>query len=335
MLARLAENLFWMGRYLERAEGTARMVDVTYHTLLESPPEEVTESWGELLEVLHLRTLYGQRTIEPLAVVAFLVLDRGNPGSVTSAVTQARENARSVRELCSTELWEVVNDLHLALVARDLQRDVEHQPWELLSMVRRSCLTVYGVASETMPRDEAWRFLALGRMLERAAMSCRLLEVRFEHLETLGEPSRRLVGDPEDEVPHGADRTDFHHWVALLKSASAFEPYRRRYRSSMDPADVTEFLLLAPDLPRSVAFCLASARAQLTALCDGEDSRATRRLGRTAAMLEYRDVSELFELGLHDCLGEVQREVAQVTDDIREQFFRHAAGGNLHAVATS
>jgi uncharacterized alpha-E superfamily protein len=332
MLARLAENLFWMGRYLERAEGTARMVDVTYHTLLESPPEEVAETWSELLEVLHLLDLYGQRPLEPLAVVAFLVLDRGNPGSVTSAVTRARENARSVRELVSTELWEVVNDLHLTLVARDLQRDVEHQPWELLALVRRSCLTVYGVASETMPRDEAWRFLALGRMLERAAMSCRLLEVRFEHLEA---PSRRLVGDPGRELPRGADRADFHHWVALLKSASAFEPYRRRYRSSMDPADVTEFLLLAPDLPRSVAFCLASARAQLAALSDGEDSRATRRLGRTAAMLEYRDVRELFELGLHDCLGEIQREVAQVTDDIREQFFRHAAGGNLHAVATS
>lgn len=335
MLARLAENLFWAGRYLERAEDTARMADVTYHTLLESPAEEVAPSWEQLLEVLHLRGAYGDAPLDAAPVLAFLVLDRDNPGSVIVAVSRARENARSVRELVSTELWEVVNDLHLALAARDLSRDLAEQPWELLALVRRTCLTVYGVASETMPRGDAWRFMALGRLLERAEMTCRLIDVRFGHLEQLAGRSRRRGTDPEQRAPHGADRTDFHHWVAMLKSASCFEAYRRRYRSSMDPADVVEFLLLAPDLPRSVLFSLTSAQRQLEALAGGGGSRAARQLGRTAAELQYRDVTELYELDLHHFLGDVQHRIAGVGEAVADEFFRHAAGGSLHAVATT
>jgi uncharacterized alpha-E superfamily protein len=128
MLARLAENLFWAGRYVERAEDTARMVDVTYHSLLESPSTEVATSWGQLLDVLQLRHLYGDRPLDGGEVVHFLVLDREDPGSITSSIGAARENIRSVRELVSTELWEAVNDLHLALGRRDLRRDLAGQP---------------------------------------------------------------------------------------------------------------------------------------------------------------------------------------------------------------
>jgi uncharacterized alpha-E superfamily protein len=335
MLARLAENLFWAGRYLERAEDTARMADVTYHTLLESPGEEIDASWTQLLEVLHVRDAYGDQPLEAARVLAFLVLEPDNPGSVTASVARARENARSVRELISSELWEVVNDLHLSLRSRDLRRDLAEQPWELMALVRRSCLTVYGVASETMPRDDAWRFMALGRLLERAEMTCRLIDVRFGHLEVLGTSSRRLADDPDRRLPLGAGRRDFHHWVAMLKSASCFEAYRRRYRSSMDPVDVVEFLLLAPDLPRSVLFSLTSAQRQLEGLTDTGGSRAARRLGRAAAELQYRDVGELFELDLHHFLGDVQQRVASVADEVADEFFRHAPGGGLHAVATS
>jgi uncharacterized alpha-E superfamily protein len=343
MLARLAENLFWAGRYVERAEDTARMLDVTYHSLLESPSGEVATSWGQLLDVLQLRQLYGDRPLDGVDVVHFLVLDREDPGSITSSIGAARENIRSVRELVSTELWEAINDLHLALGRRDLRRDLADQPYELFGAVRRSCMTIYGTASETMPRDDGWRFLALGRMLERAEMTCRLLDVRYAQLEALAGPSRRVgprlhsVGPDDDpgETPRGADRADFHAWIAVLKSASAFEAYRRRYGASMDPGDVVEFLLLAPDLPRSVVFCLSAAQTLLQDLAAGRPSRALRRLGRTCASLRYRDVGELFEVGLHDFLAEAKRRIDEVADDVADEFFRHHPTGAMHAIATS
>jgi uncharacterized alpha-E superfamily protein len=334
MLARLAENLFWAGRYVERAEDTARMADVTYHTLLESPTREITESWEQLLDVLYLRAEYGDAPIDVDGVMRFLVLDASNPGSITASVSRARENARSVRELISSELWEAINDLHLALGRRDLQEDLLDQPHELFAFVRRGSMTIYGVASETMPRDEGWRFMALGRLLERAEMTCRLIDVRYAQLEALAGPSRRL-GGARGEVPRGADRADFHHWIAVLKSASAFEAYRRRYRSSMDPADVVEFLLLEPDLPRSVLYCLTGAMHQLEVLRQGEPSRATRRLGRATSSLQYRDVAELFEVGLHELLDSVQNRVADVAEAVADEFFRHHPDGELRAIATS
>jgi uncharacterized alpha-E superfamily protein len=332
MLARLAENLFWAGRYTERAEDTARMVDVTYHTQLESPYGEVAQAWQQLLEVLHLSGAYQDR-LQAQAVMRFLVLDPTNPGSVTASVARARENTRSVRELVSQELWEAVNDLHLMLASRDLAGELADQPYELFRAIRRASMTIYGVASETMPRDEGWRFMALGRLLERAEMTCRLIDVRYGQLEAMSGPSQRLA-QATGEAARGPDRTDFHHWIAVLKSASAFEAYRRRYRASMDPADVVEFLLLEPDLPRSVLYSLRSARFQLDALRDGRPSQAARRLGRVGAALEFRDVGELFDVGLSTFLEDVQREVALVAEAVAAEFFHHHPSGSLHAIAT-
>lgn len=324
MLARLAENLFWAGRYVERAEDTARMVDVTYHTLLESPTHEVARSWEELLDVLHLTTHFEQRqgggdgaSIRPEEVIHFLVLDEDNPGSILSSVTRARENGRSVRELISSELWEAVNDLHLALRARDLRRDVADQPYELFRLVKQRCQTISGVALETMPRDDAWRFLTLGRQLERAEMTCRLLNVRYG----------QLVGD--------AGAVSFHHWVAVLKSVSALEAFRKRYRGSMDAIEVVEFLLLSRDFPRSVLYSLEAAERQLGHLGGGPSSRAVRLLGRTRSALQYRNVGELMDEGLHPFLDTVQERVSQVAEAVAGEFFRHTPEGHLHSVAST
>ncbi|MFP4312500.1 MAG: alpha-E domain-containing protein, partial [Nitriliruptoraceae bacterium] len=252
---------------------------------------------------------------------------------VTASVARARENIRSVREQVSQELWEAVNDLHLMLAGRDLIAELEDQPYELFRALRRASMTIYGAASETMPRDEGWRFMALGRLLERAEMTCRLIDVRYVQLEALSGPSRRLARAGA-EVAHGSDRSDFHDWIAVLKSASAFEAYRRRYRASMDPADVVEFLLLEPDLPRSVRYSLRSARFQLDALGGGRPSRAARQLGRISAALEFRDVSELFDVGLSAFLEDVQLQIAEVAEAVAAEFFHHEPAGSLHAIAT-
>jgi uncharacterized alpha-E superfamily protein len=346
VLARLAENLFWAGRYIERAEDTARMVDVTYHTLLESPLVDVSRSWAQLLEVLHLDAAYGKVTgeelpIDPLTVVAFLTLEVDNPGSIAVSVVRARENIRSVREQVSTELWEAVNDLHLALQRPGLAREIGEQPSGLLREVRDAGMAIYGIASETMPRDDGWRFLALGRMLERAEMTCRLIDVRYGQLAALDGNSRRLHPsasasvDPAPGARPRSERTDFHHWIAVLKSASALEAYRRRYWGSTDPADVVEFLLLTDDLPRSVLFCLSSAMRQLESLSDGRGSRALRLTGRTAASLRYRDVGELFAEDLHAFLDDVQERIQEIAEAVADEFFRHHPSGAMHSIAGS
>jgi uncharacterized alpha-E superfamily protein len=348
VLARLAENLFWAGRYVERAEDTARMVDVTYHTLLESPLVDVSRSWEQLLEVLHLGAAYAEVTedespIDPHRVVAFLTLAADNPGSIAVSVMRARENIRSVREQVSTELWEAINDLHLSLRRPGLGREVGEQPSTLLREVRSAGMAIYGIASETMPRDDGWRFLALGRMLERAEMTCRLIDVRYGQLAALDGNSRRLhpssagsgseVGRTMGSAP--AERTDFHHWMAVLKSASALEAYRRRYWGSTDPADVVEFLLLADDLPRSVLFCLTSAMRQLEALSEGRGSRALRLTGRTTSSLRYRDVGELFAEDLHAFLDDVQDRIQEIAEAVADEFFRHHPTGAMHSIAGS
>lgn len=321
MLARLAENLFWAGRYIERAEDTARMVDVTYHTLLESPTREVARSWEELLDVLHLTALFEERHgqdglegVRPEEVIAFLVLDEDNPGSILASVARARENGRSVRELISSELWEAVNDLHLALRARDLRRDVADQPYELFRLVKQRCQTISGVAMETMPRDDAWRFLTLGRQLERAEMTCRLLNVRYG----------QLLGD--------GSAASFHHWVGVLKSVSALEAFRKQYRASMEAIEVVEFLLLSRDFPRSVLYALETAERQLAHLGGGPASRAVRLLGRTRAGLQYRNVGELMDEGLHTFLDTVQERVSQVAVAVADEFFRHTPEGDLRSI---
>ncbi len=318
MLARHAESLFWAGREIERAESTARMVDVTYHGLLEAMPWEAERSWMDLLKVLWLDRPFAklERAVRAGAVSEFLVFDADNPGAIVSSVGQARENARAARELISSELWEAINTFHLELRSRNLRADVEARPHELYGFIKRSCQMVAGVAGETMPRDDGWRFLQLGWMLERAEMTCRLLDVRYSQLVTAG-------------VTGG-----FHHWLQTLKSASGSEAFRRRYRGSMDPADVVEFLLLSRTFPRSVLFCLRSAENDLARLEAGSGNlaRPQRLLGRTRSDLEFLDTHELVDGDLHVFLDQLLNGVRQVAEAVALQYFRSAQEHDIHAL---
>jgi uncharacterized alpha-E superfamily protein len=321
MLARLAENLFWAGRYIERAEDIALLLDVTYHGLLESPPSEAGAAWRDLLEVLQVASAFeaSGRTLDDTGVSEFLVLEESLPISIVSCVHNTRENARSVRELVSTELWQTINNFSMELHDRDLRTDLARNPHELYGTVKLRCQTIYGVASETMPRDDGWRFMMLGRMLERAEMTCRLLNVRYAQLTA---------------SPHAG----FHDWVGVLKCASAFEAYRKSYKARMDPAQVVEFLLLKEDFPRSVLFCLRAAESGLAHLGPlGQVTRPQRLLGRIRAELEFRSIDELLHEGLHGFLDRVQEQVWVVADAVADQFFRHELRSDLqlHAHRTA
>ncbi len=307
MLARHAENMFWTGRYIERAEDTARMLDVTYHGLLEATSFEARRAWRDLLVVLSLDAEFAAagRELTAPGVSEFLVLDVDNPGSIVSSVARGRENLRSLREQVSTELWEAVNRFHLDLQARDLRSDLE-QPYRLVAMVKQRCQTLAGVAAETMPRDDGWRFLQIGWMLERAEMTCRLLDVRYGRT----------------PVSSGA----YHHWLGTLKSASASEAYRKAHRSSLDPTEVLEFLLLSRTFPRSVLFCLRRVEQELSRLGtgDGRHTRPERLLGRLRADLEYTDLHETVGDDLHALLDRLQKGVRQVAESVALQYFRNS-----------
>ncbi len=322
MLARHAEDLFWAGRYIERAEDTARLLDVTYHGLLEAPLSDPEQAWRELLEVLHLEQAFATKGV-PLtdgAVTEFLVLDVDNPGGIVSAVSRARDNARNVRERISTELWEAINTLYLELRARDLRADLAQEPYQLYGFVKTRCQTVSGVSAETMSRDDGWRFLLLGRMLERAEMTCRLLSVRF------GRAGAEELG--QGTAPH----SEVHFWIAVLKSVSAFEAYLKAHRAEIDPTDVLEFLLLSREFPRSVLFSLRAAERELIRLgVGGAPTRPERLLGRLRADLEFMDVLELIERGLPVALDQLQNGILDVAGAVQAHFFRGLARPEIHA----
>jgi len=315
MLARHAEDLFWTGRYIERAEDTARLLDVTYHGLLESPLLDAASAWRELLEQLYLDQAFSAKglPVTDSAVTEFLVLDPDNAGSIVRSLARARDNARNVRERISTELWEEINTLFLELHARDLRADLEREPYQLYRFVKSRCQTISGVSAETMSRDDGWRFLLLGRMLERAEMTCRLLSVRFRR------SSRAAV------------TSDVHYWIAVLKSVSAFEAYLRAHRAQIEPQDVLEFLLLSREFPRSVLFALRASESELVRLGAGtRPTRPERLLGRLRADLEFMDIHEIVENGLLAALDSLQQGVLAVAESVERHFFRAAVRPELH-----
>jgi len=314
MLARDAESLFWIGRYLERAEDTARLLDVTYHGLLETTAAEERAAWGGVLAAVGLHEPFAKtkRPMTAASVCEFLVLDRENLGSIVAAVEQARENARTVRGWLSTELWGAINSFCLQLRSRNLRADLEHQPHELYGLVRRECQAVAGVAHETLARDEGWRFLELGWHLERAEWACRLLRVRQGQLTSAG----------------------FHEWVGTLRSASALEAYRRNHRASMDPADVVGFLLLSRTFPRSVLHAVRTAEQSLVLLSTGDEElpRPLRLLGRLRADLEFSDMDELMAGDLATELTKVQDGIRQVCTAVSVQYFTNSHELDLHSL---
>lgn len=314
MLARTAEYLFWAGRYLERAESTARLLDVTYHRLLEASPDEERDAWLDVLAAVGLEDEFAEtgRPVSAAAVSEYLVLDPTNPGSLVASVSQARDNARGVREHLAMEFWEALNSLHINLGLRDLGYDLATQPYELYGFVRKGIQGVVGVATEIWSREDAWRFFMLGLLLERAEMGVRSLRVRHP---------RHLPGAA-------------HEWTATLRSASALHAYRRRYRS-LDASAVVELLLLSPTLPRSVVFSLRDAEGILGDLNDlSSRSRphALRLLGRVRAELEFADAAELCAGDLDAVLTEVETQIQEVADAVAAECFLYRAELDLHAL---
>ncbi len=315
MLSRVADAVYWMNRYMERAENVARFVDVSFHLALDLPTLSPSP-WGALVAATGDEALFRERHGEPeqRSVLRFLTFDRDYPSSVVCCLAKARENALRSRESVSSEVWQQVNEAYL------LVRDAESAfasapddatPYELFAAVKKACHAFVGTTYLTMSHDEAWHFGRLGRLVERADKTSRIIDVKSYLIE-----EGRAQSPGTDEI----------EWAALLKSASAFEMYRRRH-GAIDRHKVLDFLVLDRKFPRSIFYGVRKAERSLHAITgtplDGRATRAEREIGRLHADLEFAEIPDILRRGLNAWVVDLQTKLNAVGDAISESFFLH------------
>lgn len=321
MLSRTADHLFWMARYMERAENTARMLDVNYQTsLLPQSADAAEKGWKGLLSISELSGDFAKRygSVTASNVMDYMVSDAQNPSSIRSCLMAARENARAVRGTLTTEVWETQNQTWLEfqrMVATGFQRD----PSALFEWVKFRSHLSRGVTVGTMLQDEAFHFLRIGSFLERADNTARLLDVKFhavdsEYFGVSSQAQAQSQGDGRDI------EFDFYHWSAILRSVSGFEVYRKAYRNVIQPEKVAELLILRPDMPRSLAACMNEVLANLKMVANEQSGETLRRAGRLRADLQYGRIDEILATGLHAFLTQFLERVATLGVGISRDF---------------
>lgn len=302
MLARNAESLYWIGRYVERADDTARILDVTIHQLLEDSSVDPDQASRTLLRVLGMEP--PDQPLDVWSLTDIVAFSRGTQGSIVDAISAARENARGAREVTSTEIWECLNTTYNALAERE-RAAKRLGPHEFLSFVEGRAAMFAGLADSTLSRDDGYRFMVLGRAIERVDMTVRLLLSR--------------VGDSASSPA----------WVTLLRSAGAHDTYLRTYRGALDAGRVVEFMLLDRLFPRSIFFSLRLAEHSLDELMNRPHSRlgataeAQRLLGRARSELEFLRPGVLLE-SLEQRLANLQKTCADVAEALALQYFHSA-----------
>ena len=313
MLSRTADHLFWMSRYTERAENTARMLDVNYQTsLLPQSAAVARVGWQGLLSISELLPAYNAKygDIVPRDVMEFMVKDEENPSSIISCLRAARENARAVRGSLTTEAWETQNQTWLE--ARRMLRDgeFERDPAQFFDWVKFRSHLSRGVTQGTMLQDEAYHFLRLGTFLERADNTARLVDVKFHALET----------DFYGAASEKDQEYDFYHWSSILRSVSAFEIYRKVYRDVITPERVAELLILRADMPRSLHASLVEVVRNLAQVSNDQSAETQRRAGKLLADLQYGRIDEILATGLHAFLTQFLDRVNELGMRISRDF---------------
>lgn len=311
MLSRVANSIYWLNRYIERAENIARVIDVNLNLCLDQPSGMI-QQWEPVLLTSGDRELFSERYGEVTQdnVIRFLTFDLDYSNSILSCLNQARENARSIREIISSEMWEKVNRFYHFV--RDASQADSMSDWStFLGEVKSASHLYIGVMHATMTHNEGWHFGHLGRFLERADKTSRILDVKYFILL----PSSWDVGSTLDEL----------QWAALLRSASAYEMYRKRGPHRISPIDVADFLLLDADFPRSIRSCIQNADRslhQITGTPSGNWSNPVELdLGKLRADLDYVMIDQVINSGLHEFLDNLQRRGNLVDALIAKEFF--------------
>lgn len=310
MLSRVADSVYWISAYLERAENVARFIDTNLNLMLDLG-DGIDEQWQPLIDTTGdyepFEHKYGRATREN--VFQFLIFDRENSNSILSCLEAARENARMIREIIPSVMWEEINKFYL-LVRNQSRRDQLDDARRVLDQVKLSSQTIVGIADSTMSRGEAWHFARMGRLLERADKTSRILDVKYFLLL----PSADEVGSPVDVI----------QWGALLNSASALEMYRK-VRGRITPTAVADFLILHRHFPRSMHFCLIEAELSLHAITGSApgtfQNDAEQQLGRLRSEFDFVRVEDIVYEGLHEFVDRFQQRLIFVGQAIFDTFF--------------
>jgi uncharacterized alpha-E superfamily protein len=315
MLCRVAESLYWLARYVERAENNARILDVNLQVTLDDNHEGAAAErieWEPIIATLEDQKLFSTRhdVINAANVCAFVTFDRENPNSIASCVAAARENARTVREFISSEMWERVNHLFLWINSAEARQLHSASGIEFYRHVVDCTHQFLGTTAATLTRGEGWSFIQLGKYLERADSASRILDLKYHILL----PSGEEVGGNVDTV----------QWQAVLKSCSAFEAYRKIHPGQVTPATVAGFIILHDSFPRSIRFCATQLDAALHQIsgCDRAhfSNEAERRSGRLVSDLNFATIEEIFRDGLHEYLDSIQGRLNDIASAMHQQY---------------
>jgi len=312
LLSRVAESIYWMARYVERVENTVRLMNVNWHLMLDLPQIQTNE-WESLLHVSGDFEAFKETYDEVNAnnVMRFMTFDLENPNSMYSCLTAARENARSVRDVVTTEMWETLNSIYLTVKSYDSDAaDFYANPHDFYQEIQNGISNFYGISGANMYRGQSWSFFNIGVMLERADKTTRILDVRYFLLL----PSLREVGTALDDL----------QWAALLRSVSSIEPFAKVY-GPVESGAIIEYLLLDTLNPRSLLHCIEVADREIRGLSGTPlgmyTNDAERRSGQLLSEIRYLNVSEIVRKGLHESLDDLQISMNKMHTAISERYF--------------
>ena len=315
LLSRYAENLNWLGRYMERVENLSRVLAVT-ETFMRTGGGE--RGWRSIVQINADLDRYDatHANADASSVIGFYVIDADNPNSILRLVSQARENARTLRPLISTEMWAHINVFYSKVRGLTADDIAPARVGAVCSMLRTECQTHTGITEGTLFRDQGWCFYEIGKNIERADQITRLVDIKYHTLLPVGAP----VGSP----------VDVSQWNTVLRSAAAYQAFRRLTPTTLTPASVAGFLLLSQGFPRSITMCVTQIAAQLTQLRQGYDLRASawplERLDGIRAVLANETIQSIIIGGLHEFLDGMQVEFAHLQDDVARAFWRADTG---------
>jgi uncharacterized alpha-E superfamily protein len=320
MLSRVADSLYWMSRYLERAEHSARLIDTHLNLMLDMSADSADRRWLRVLSCLPIQSK-GEPPTETQDIIRELTFSTRNRSSIVSCISTARENARQVREQVSSEMWTQLNRLFHEVKRAGSEDLGEVQPLEFLNAVKDGSMLFQGITDSTMNHGEGWQFIRLGRCMERAVATATVLDAHF-----------REFLRPPDALGEAADPLE---WVGLLKCCTAFEAYCKVYTAKLSPSRIAEFLLLNAEFPHSARFCVDRVLSALTAIEESTYRRrgeSVRRLaGRLRANLEFSQIDEILTAGLHPYLVSIQKECANIHSAIHEVYIAYPIEAALEA----
>jgi uncharacterized alpha-E superfamily protein len=322
MLSRTADCLYRMARYTERAENTARMLDVNHQTsLLPQPAEFLEQSWKKLLTISKLEDAFLKQyeVINRENILDFMIYETSNPSSIVSCLFAARENARVIRGRITSEVWETQNTTWLEL-QRILQTRHQADPSRLLEWVKHQCHLFRGVMYGTMLKNESLYFMNIGTLLERADNTARILQTKYEEQTSLDSPSSDDNASTEGIESDGGNFFDFYHWAALLRSVSAFEIYRQIYSDQITPKQVAKLLIFNKQMPRSLVCCVNELIPLISEVKSQQSKDIERLLGKLKASLDYSDIDEVFSQGLEEFIEEFLERINHIADEFSNAY---------------